>query len=92
MTIHRGKQNVGLGLRESGQPLLPFHEARQLPGIPRPLGLVEHHNMVHRRRRAAERVVAEVVDVLNKGFDRRAAFADARSAGKSAGRLVCGGS
>ena len=68
MTVERGKQDVGLGLREPRDALLPLHEARELPGIPRPLGLVKHHDVVGRRRGAAEGVAPEVMNVLNEGL------------------------
>ncbi len=46
-------------------------------GIPRPLGLVEHHDMIVGRSGVAERVVAKVVEVLNEGPDGVAGGADA---------------
>ena len=37
MPVERRKQQLRLRLREPRPPLLPLHEARELPGIPRPL-------------------------------------------------------
>ena len=49
MPLHRADEQLRLRLREPRQPLLPLHEGGQLPRVPRPLGLVEHHDVVRRR-------------------------------------------
>ena len=60
-------------MRKAGAAFLPRHEVRCLLQIPRALRLIEDHDVLNRRARFDQRIIAEVVNVLNECFD---AFAD----------------
>lgn len=68
VAVHVLDQELGLGVREVVDALALLHEVRGLGTVPGALGLVKDHDMVCGWPRVAQRLVAEVVDVLDESL------------------------
>jgi hypothetical protein len=71
MAVHVGDQEGGLGELEVWPVFAALHEVCRLRQVPGPLCFIEYRYVIHRRRGLVDEAgVAEVVNVLDEGFDR----------------------
>jgi len=76
--IQTGNQEFGLGVPEPGPLFLPFHKIRGLGKVPGALGFIKKGHMIDRRLLIDQAFVAEMMHVLDEGFD------------AALGRALCG--
>ena len=69
MPVQVGDEKPRLRLLEVGNLLAPFHEVSGLSVVPGALRLVEDDDVIERRIRSSNALVAEVMDVLNERLD-----------------------
>src|SRR5229473_102216 len=69
MPIHARNEKLWLGLGKPGYSFLTPHKVRGLLQIPGPLRLVENGDMLNRRPGVLQKVITEMMDVLDEGFN-----------------------
>src|SRR4029453_338935 len=73
VSVHVRNQKLRLGIRKARLPFFAQHKTRGLLQIPSALRFIEDHDVLNRWTRINQRVIAEVVNVLDESFD---AFTD----------------
>src|SRR5437867_10918552 len=66
VSVHVRDQKLRLGICEAGAPFLSQHKSSGLLQVPRSLRLIEYDDVLYRRTDVDQRIIAEVVNVLDE--------------------------